>query len=150
MTKCKLKRWWVSVQNMRLPFARNYFEIWLFSIHKDFYQIWTAFSTISNHFQPDPNVHVWCRSWSGSGSAIFTFIYSNASLRCFSFLINGKGVMVVSICESILKFSRNKYKKNICLELIPIRIGRPRMPIRIRQNDADPTRLRSGSITLLF
>jgi hypothetical protein len=33
-----------------------------------------------------------------------------------------------------------------CFEFIPIRFGMPWMPIRIRQNDADPTR--SGSTTL--
>ena len=56
------------------------------------------------HFQPFSTES---ESWSGSESVIFTFIYSNASLLCFSFLKNGKGVMV-SICDSILKFSRNK------------------------------------------
>jgi hypothetical protein len=34
---------------MRLPFALNYFEICLFSIHKD--QIWTAVSTIFNRIR---------------------------------------------------------------------------------------------------
>ncbi len=57
---------------MRLPFARNYFEICLSSIYKDFYQIWKALSTsvvdrhrfdadpYPNRFDadPDPNVHV--------------------------------------------------------------------------------------------
>jgi hypothetical protein len=41
------------------------------------------------------------------------------------------------------------YWNFFCLELIPIRIGMPWMPIPIRvwiwQNDADPTRSSSGS-----
>jgi hypothetical protein len=74
----------------------------------------------------------WCRSRSGSGSAskrfrstygptpafhmlknkdIFPpFIHSNASLQWFSFLISDKGVMILSILDSILKFFVRKYK----------------------------------------
>jgi hypothetical protein len=36
--------------------------------------------------------------------ANFTFVHSNASLQCFSFLISGKCVMILSILDSILKF----------------------------------------------
>jgi hypothetical protein len=64
---------------------------------------------------------------------------------------------VFSILDGILKFSGKKSTLStffICLELIPIRFGRilismPWMPIpiRSRQNYADPTRSGSGSTT---
>ncbi len=37
----------------------------------------------------------------------FTFIHSNASLQCFSFLISGKCVKILGTLDSILKFSRH-------------------------------------------
>jgi hypothetical protein len=49
--------------------------------------------------------------------------------------------MILSIFD---KFSgKNKKIPYMCLQLIPIPIGTPWMPIRMRQNDADSTR--SGS-----
>ncbi len=42
----------------------------------------------------------------------FTYIYRNASSQCYSFFINGEGVMNFSNLGGILKFSGKKYKKN--------------------------------------
>jgi hypothetical protein len=82
----------------------------------------------------------------------FTFCHRIAILQCFIFLISVR-------CVVCFQYFGKVYFINffICLELIPnrfglIRIGMPWMsiPIRIqiRQNDADPTRSRSGSTTL--
>jgi hypothetical protein len=40
----------------------------------------------------------------------YTFIHSNANLLCFFFLISEKGVMILSILDSMLKCSRKKSK----------------------------------------
>jgi hypothetical protein len=42
------------------------------------------------------------------GRKKLTLIHSNAGLQCFSFLISGKVVMLLSISDSILKFSGKK------------------------------------------
>jgi hypothetical protein len=52
-----------------------------------------------------------------------TFIYSNASLQCFSLLMSDKVVILLSISDSILKFSGKKS------QLISI----------LRKNDANRT-----------
>ncbi len=51
------------------------------------------------------------------------FIHNNSSLQCFSFLISGKGVMILSILYSILKLY-GEMKKYVCLELILFRLTR--------------------------
>jgi len=84
------------------------------------------------------------------GLNFFTFIHSNGRLKYISFHMSGKCVMILSILDSILKFSL-KSKKYICLELISmgwIRIGMPWKPILIRilQNYGDLTLSGSGNI----
>jgi hypothetical protein len=88
----------------------------------------------------------------------FTFSHSFAILQCFIFLISVKHDQIFIILDSILKFCGKKVQFInffMCLALIPIWIGRicigmPWMPfpIRIRQNDADPSR--SGPTTQGF
>jgi hypothetical protein len=69
-------------------------------------------------------------------------VYNRSTkLQCFSFLMGGKDVMLLSLFDSIWKFS-GKSHKYMCLKLIPIRIR------RIRKKDADSTR--SGSTTLVY
>jgi len=84
------------------------------------------------------------------GLNFFTFIHSNGRLKYISFHMSGKCVMILSILDSILKFSL-KSKNYMCLELISIgwiRIGMPWIPILIRilQNYADLTLSGSGNI----
>jgi hypothetical protein len=75
----------------------------------------------------------------------FTFIHSNVSSVDYVFLFSS--VANVSWFKVIWKaywnYHEKRYKKYLCSELIPIRIGK----IRILENDADPTR--SGSTTLI-
>ncbi len=51
------------------------------------------------------------------GSTKFTFFKAipgtGTSLQYFSFLVSGKGVRILGILDSILKFSRKKYKINV-------------------------------------
>ncbi len=55
----------------------------------------------------------WCRSTCGSLPKFYIcwkigknyFMHSTANLQCFSFLANGKGVMILSILDCILKIS---------------------------------------------
>jgi hypothetical protein len=56
----------------------------------------------------------------------FTFIHRKASSQCFSLLISGK--CVTNFRHHLWNF-REKRGKNMCLELKPIRIGMPWMPI---------------------
>ncbi len=78
----------------------------------------------------------------------FAFSHSLARSQCFIFLICVKDVIILSILHSILNLWIKVEFINffICLALlpIPIRIGMPWKPmrIRIRQNDADPERCR--------
>ncbi len=72
---------------------------------------------------------VWCRSRSGSRSALktmpthadpvpsytfrkirflFTFVHTNGILYCFYFRISGKGIIILSILDSVLGFYRKE------------------------------------------
>jgi hypothetical protein len=92
-----------------------------------------------------------CTFWK-TGANFFYFIHSNGRLKYISFHMSGKCVMILSIFDSILKFSW-KSKKYKCLELILIgwiRIGMTWIPILIRilQNYADLT-LSGSNFTIL-
>jgi hypothetical protein len=71
----------------------------------------------------------------------FASLRSIANLHCFFFLISVIGVKIFSIFVSVSKFSVKKYSyPHIWFKWIQLRINRPCMliPIRIRQNDAEP------------
>jgi hypothetical protein len=107
-----------------------------------------------------PDWHQIMRSKCGSFPKFYTFwkigtklcyFYSQQwQIQNISFHMSGKCVMILSILDSILKFSL-KSKNYMCLELISIgwiRIGMPWIPILIRilQNYADLTLSGSGNI----
>jgi len=107
-----------------------------------------------------PDWHQIMRSKCGSFPKFYTFWKIGTKLCYFyslqwqiqniSFHMSGKCVMILSILDSILKFSL-KSKNYMCLELISIgwiRIGMPWIPILIRilQNYADLTLSGSGNI----
>jgi hypothetical protein len=84
------------------------------------------------------------------GTKLCYFYSQQWQIQNISFHMSGKCVMILSILDSILKFSL-KSKNYMCLELISIgwiRIGMPWIPILIRilQNYADLTLSGSGNI----
>ena len=84
------------------------------------------------------------------GTKLCSFYSQQWQIQNISFHMTGKCVMILSILDSILKFSL-KSKNYMCLELISIgwiRIGMPWKPILIRilQNYGDLTLSGSGNI----
>ena len=105
-----------------------------------------------------PDWHQIMRSKCGSFPKFYTFwkigtklcyFYSQQwQIQNISFHMSGKCVMILSILDSILKFSL-KSKNYMCLELRSIgwiRIGMPWIPIQILQNYGDLTLSGSGNI----
>ncbi len=84
----------------------------------------------------------------GNLNFLFTFFHCNASLHCYICFKSVIGFIIFSILDSIWKFSgKSIVFLYICLKWMYFRIwiGRSWIPIRIWQNDADPTG--SGSTT---
>ncbi len=69
----------------------------------------------------------------------FTFIHNSASLHCFILQVSVIGVKNFIILDSTLQFSLEEY--SLSLHFVELDTDRQalRMPIRIRQNDADPS-----------
>jgi hypothetical protein len=76
--------------------------------------------------------------------AIFFYIHNNASLQCYYFRISGNCVMILSILDSILKFSS---KNNMCLDLLlnPPPSGSAFTGCRTRSGSVKMMRIRNGS-----
>ncbi len=93
-------------------------------------------------------------------SVIFAFTRSNTSFHCFIYLFSFTGDIIVSSLGSILKIFEQqsvvylyiwlRWIKMLIRSRIRIQIGRPWMPMPIRQNDAVPTGFGSGFTTLIF
>jgi hypothetical protein len=97
---------------------------------------------------PDPKIY---SSW--KIRIFLVLIHGNASLHCIIFLISVIGVIIFRNLDSILKLT-GKFFSYLSIWLkwiqIRIRIGRPWIPIPIRQNNADPNGSGFGSGVIIF